>query len=218
MTTQRLNHSFIVFENALLQLQENAKNGPVSVKTFLTILSGKGKVFLLILISLFFSQIPIIALPFGLFICYIGIRIALGHNKIWLPHKLLEKTIPSYILKKALNQLVNFWKFMKKWTYPRYPWASQHVVMRRMNGIMIALVGISLAISPPIPFGSMVAFVALFLMGIGLLNDDAVYILLGYGFTLFYLGCVVAALHFFSLSKLIELLKWGKEGVTFLSL
>ena len=96
---------------------------------------------------------------------------------------------------------------MKKWTYPRYPWASQHVVMRRMNGIMIALVGISLAISPPIPFGSMVAFVALFLMGIGLLNDDAVYILLGYGFTLFYLSCVVVALHFFSLSKLIELFR-----------
>ena len=202
-----INSSVIAFEKGLRLLQEKNRKGSVSVKTILTILSGRGKTLLLIFIALFFSQIPIITFPFGLFIIYLGVRIAFPRKKIWLPKKFLKKKVPSTFLKKMLHQLLYFFKIIKRWTHPRYLWATQHVVMRRLNGIMIALVGVFLVLSPPIPMSGLVAFAALLFMGVGLLNDDAIYLIIGYGFTLFYISCVVLALHFFSLGKIIDFFK-----------
>src|SRR5579871_3884943 len=104
MIKNKFHHSFIAFEKGLLLLLEKARQGPVSVKTLLTILSGRGKILLMIFISLVFSQIPVIAFPFGLLICYLGVRITFSSNKIWLPQNLLKKKISSYLLKKALFQ------------------------------------------------------------------------------------------------------------------
>ena len=207
MKPYHLNSSSVAFENALARLLEDAKKGPVSVKTCLTILSGRGKVLLLLFIILFFSQIPGIAIFAGSYMCYLGLRIAFNHSWIWLPKTVLNKKIPSVVLKKALVQLLHFFRFMKRWTYSRYLWVTMHPFMKKINGVMIALVGLSLAISPPVPLISFVAYLAVFLMGIGLLNFDGLYMILGYISSMTYFCMVGLSLHYFSITKIIDFFK-----------
>lgn len=203
----KLKPRFITFEDSLAFLLKETKKGPLSLRTFLTVLSGRGKMLLLIVLCLPFGQIPIIAIPFGLAIGYLGMRIAFSSSHIWLPRKILEKKIPSFVLEKTLSQVLRLLNTMKRWTHPRHVWITNHPIMHKLNGIMIALVGISIAISPSIPFSSLIASIAIFFIAIGLLNDDAVYIVLGYFFAIFYFFGVLGILTFFPLSKVVELLK-----------
>jgi hypothetical protein len=188
-------------------LLEKAKKGRVSVHTLLTVLSGKGRVLLLIFLSLCFGQIPGIAIFFGVIVCYLGLRIALGKSFVWVPQYILNKKIPSYALIKATRQILPLLKFMRKWSYPRYAWATHGTSMRVVNGLMISFVGLSFALSPPVPLASFIAFFAIFSISIGLLNDDGIYIMIGHFFAIFYFVLTFLLLKFCSLSQMIDLIK-----------
>lgn len=194
----KLKQPYINFEDAFLFLLEEAKEGSVSIETILLTLSGKLRVLLLAFLSLGFGQIPGVAVFLGLFIAYLGVRIAIGKSFIWMPKVFLRKKIPSYFLTKILKQILRLLKFMKKWSHPRYVWATQQTAVRIVNGLMIALVGLFLAISPPIPFSSLLAFIAIFSIAIGLLNDDGIYILIGYICSLMYFTVILFLLKFCS--------------------
>ena len=99
----KLKSAYAAFEESFRVLLKKAKQKPVSVKVLLTTLSGKGKIFLLIVLSLGFAQIPGIAIFFGAFIAYLGIRIAMGRDSIWLPKFLLKKKIPFGFLKQLFR-------------------------------------------------------------------------------------------------------------------
>jgi hypothetical protein len=76
--------------------------------------------------------------------------------------------------------------------------------MRIANGILIALVGIFLAISPPIPLICYIASFALFFLGIGFLDDDGLMVLISYPLSILYIGFVIAALEYVSFIDLIH--------------
>ncbi len=182
----KINPPLLSFEKALVELLEKSKKGAVSVKTFLTALSGRGKVIILVIITLFFSQLPGIAIPFGIYLCYLGLRIAFNRSWIWLPKFILKLKIPSGILRRVLNQLVRFLKFLERWTSPRL-----HKLARPLpNGLAIAAMGLILALAPPVPLIGFAAYFAVFLISIGILNSDGIYTLLGYISGLFYLSFV----------------------------
>lgn len=183
---------------------DKAKQGPVSLKTFLTALGGRGKLLLLIFLSLGFGQIPGSALILGPVIIYLGVRLSIKKSAIWMPKSFLKKKIPSYFLVKVIKQILRFLKFMKHWSCPRYVWATQHRITRILNGWMIACVGLSLTISPPVPLTGFVAFAAIFLIAIGMLNDDGVYIMLGYICTLAYLVLAFFLLKYMSVTDMIH--------------
>ncbi len=199
-----MKQSYRNFEDTFRLLLKKAKARRVSLRTMLTILSGKGKVLLIIFLSLGFGQIPGISIILGLVIASLGVRIAFGSSSIWMPKFLLNKKIPSYFLTKVIQQILKFLKFMKRWSHPRYIWATQHPVARVMNGIVIALAGLSFAICPPIPFTSLTACLGIFAIGIGLLNDDGIYILIGYICSIIYFVTVFYCLKFFSITQLVE--------------
>jgi len=193
------------FEEAFDQLLEKAKNEPVSMHTFLNTLSGKGKILLLMFISLGFLQIPGIGIPLGLFIAYLGARIAMGRRFIWCPKFLLHKKIPSSPLVKVLKRTLSTLNFIKRWSKPRYEWAANMSPL--ITGIVIAVVGICIASSPPIPLTGLLASLAIFLLAIGLLNLDGIYLLLGYIASALYLVQVIILIHYFSISKIVAWVK-----------
>ncbi len=201
------------FEQTFLTLLKKAKRGPISVHTFLTTLSGKGRLLLLIFLSLGFTQFPGISMFFGLFISYLGLRIAAKKSFIWMPKFLRYKKISSYFLIKVIQKVLNLLKFMKRWSKPRYVWATQKIETRVINGLMVTLVGICLAISPPVPLTGLLACAAICLIAIGLLNDDGIYIILGYVFALLYLVMVLFLLNYCSFSQMCG---WAKDMVCFL--
>ena len=184
-----------------------AKNHRVSIHEIQIALSGKGGVLLLILLSLGFGQIPGISIFLGLFIGYLGVRIAVGRSFIWMPKWLLRKKIPSYFFLKVVQQILGLLKFMKKWSKPRYAWATQLTSTRVINGLTISLVGLSFASSPPVPLAGFIAFIAIFFIAIGLLNEDGHYIIAGYFCALFYFVLTFFLLKFCSLSQMIDWIK-----------
>lgn len=191
-------------EEAVITLQEKAKKGDVPLKTFMEVLGGRGRVLLLILVSLGFGQIPGAILVFGPLIIYLGLRIAIGRSFNWSPRWLEKKKIPSFFMKKNAKQTLSFLKFLKRWTYPRYVWATHGTAIRITNGLMIALIGLALSISPPVPFASWVGFLGTFLIGIGLLNSDGLYILAGHFSAISYFILVCFLCKYCSLSQMID--------------
>lgn len=203
---KKLKTPYTNFEETFRVLLEKAKEGPVSIKTLLTILSGKGKVLLLIFISLGFSQIPGISIVLGFLICYLGLRLAMFRSAIWMPKALLNKKLSSYLLIKVINQILKFLKFISRWSRPRYVWMTHNSTFHVITGLMIALVGLSIALSPPLPFVGLLSFAAIFLIAIGLLNNDGIYIGIGYFFAVSCVVVVILLLKFFSLSKIMEMI------------
>lgn len=163
--------------------------------------------FLLLLLSLGFAQIPGIALGLGAFIFYLGIRVSLGGNSVWIPNFLSQKKLPPYFLTKIIEQTLKLLKLMKRWSHPRYQWTTQKSVTRRINGIMIAIVGLCLTLCPPVPLTGTLASLAIFLIVIGLLNEDGVYIILGYVFSLAYLITTLFLMKHCSLSQIFGWIK-----------
>lgn len=200
---QKLKESYQDFEHTFEDLLKQADKEPVTIEDLLKTLSGRGKLLLLIFLSLGFGQIPGVALFLGPVIIYLGIRVAIGNSFIWLPSSWKKKKLPSYFLTKALRQVLGVLKFMRRWSRPRYQWAIHNKSTRIINGIMIALVGLSFTLCPPIPFTGLLAFFCIFSIAIGILNDDGIYILAGYGWTAIYFTVVVILLKYCSLQRLI---------------
>jgi hypothetical protein len=134
---------------------------------------------------------------------YLGMRFAFG-RKSWMPKFLAKKKIPPKVLKFIIKQMLFFIKIVSKITRPRYSSICLNPSMKIVNGILVALVGICLAISPPIPLTSYIASFALFFLGIGLLDDDGIMVLISYPLSLLYIVFVILALKYVSFSELFH--------------
>lgn len=77
-------------------------------------------------------------------------------------------------------------------------------VMRKINGGLICLMGIFLAISLPIPLSSYISSVAILFLGVGILNDDGMWILIGYPIAVFYIVFVLVTSSYISIVDLMH--------------
>lgn len=168
-------------------LLEKSRSGTVlSVKEILEILSGKGRLLILVLLSLPFClpiPIPGLSVPFGLVIAFIGLRWAFG-KRIWLPKCILLKTISSKTIQKIVRKALYLLDKMKRYMYPRSRGLSKNAVLRTFNGLLIFLLGAFLALPLPIPLTNFVAAWAILLISLGLLQEDFVFVFIGYLFFL----------------------------------
>ena len=158
---------------------------------------------MLIFFCIPFSQIFGLAIPFGLIIAYLGLRSAFS-TKTWVPSFILKKKVPSKILKFAVSQILFFIKKIAKLSHPRLIWVCNHPVMRKINGCLVSLIGIFIAISLPIPLSSYIASAAILFIGVGLLNDDGILMFIGYPIAFFYIAFVAVTLNYISITDLIR--------------
>ncbi len=173
---------FRTLEEGVLLLQQEAKDGPLSISEILRILSGKGRSLVLILLSIPFCQpiqLPGLSTPFGLAVAFIGLRIVFGKH-IWLPKKLLAKTVPSATFEKITDRILVLVRRIKSWIHPRLIWMCHSPFMEKVNGLIIFILGIVLALPLPIPFSNLTAAWSIFLIALGMLEDDGVLVLIGY--------------------------------------
>lgn len=172
----------ISLEQRIALLEKKANHAPISLKSILEILSGKGRVLILILLSLPFCQpimIPGLSTPFGIAIAFIGLRIALGQH-IWLPKRFLAKKISPTTLKKITSKCVWLFKKLKRLVHPRLGWLCLPRAAQITYGLVAFLLGLLLALPLPIPFSNLAAAWALFFLGLGILEDDGLFVLIGY--------------------------------------
>jgi len=173
---------FQTLEEELLLLQQEAKHAPLSIARILRILSGKGRFLILILLSIPFCQpiqIPGLSTPFGLIIAFIGLRIAFG-RRIWLPKSLLVKKISSSTFDTIMDKTLILVRKIRSWIHPRLIWLCHSSALEKINGLIIFILGVFLALPLPIPFSNLAAAWSIFLISLGMLEDDGILVLIGY--------------------------------------
>lgn len=181
-------------EESILLLKQSAKNSPISVRKILDILSGKGRYVILVLLSLPFCQpiqIPGFSTPFGLAIAFLGLRIAFG-KQVWLPSTLLSKKISSSTMQKLTKNALWLIQKITPLVHPRLTVLCEARGMNRFNGLLMAFLGLALALPLPIPFSNLIAAWAIFLIALGLSEDDGLFILFGYLLSILTLGFFIA--------------------------
>lgn len=184
------------FEEDLTILLKRAEQTPsVSLKEIVEILSGKGFSLILVFLSLPFClplQIPGLSVPFGIIIALLGLRINFG-KQVWLPQTLLSKTISSSKIKKTAERLLKIMHKLRRLIHPRLQ-LTQLWALQIVNGWLIFLLGVMLALPLPIPFTNVLAGWSILLINIGLLEDDGIVVLIGYLFSIASLAYFIVTL------------------------
>ena len=190
------------FEESIALLKEKAKHGTVYIQTIFDVFAGRGYPLIIMCLSLPFClplQIPGLSTPFGIVIAFLGLRMIFGHN-VLLPKKVLQKSISSEMLDKILDPSLKLVKKIKKFSAPRLVWLHDNVVMYTANGFLTCVLGLLLALPLPIPLTNIISAWALLLMHFGLLEDDGVFILIGYLIAAlcfgFFVGIFITAMNF----------------------
>lgn len=181
-------------EEDILLLQKKGKNSSISIGEIFDILSEKGQALLILFLSMPFCQplqIPGLSTPFGLAIAFIGLKMALG-NHAWLPKRILTRKIAPHTLQKITERILWLLKKISGWIYPRLAWLCNYPILQIINGLLICILGILLALPLPTPFSNLMAAWSILFIGLGLLKEDGVFILIGYFVSLVTFGFFVA--------------------------
>lgn len=192
------NRSFTQSLHAILKMAKKRKS--VKIGEIFQALAGKGNAALLVIFSLPFCfpiQIPGFSTIFGIIIGFLGLRIAFG-KRLWWPKWVLERSISSAQLESLVKKTIKTMQIMNKFLRPRLMILTQSTFLHRMHGILVVILAIFLSLPLPIPFTNVLSAVPLVFIGLGLLEEDGVFILLGY---LFALLCFGVFLGIFLLSK-----------------
>lgn len=187
----------------LLILEKCRKRSSLSVQEILEVLSGRGRPLLLIILSLPFCQpiqIPGMSTPFGIVIALLGLRMAFGKN-LWMPKKILVKTVSSATLQKIVRKFLHIKRKLRRILYPRLGSLCKSKSMKILNGLLLCFLGLFLALPLPIPFTNLAAGWSIFLMALGILEGDGLFVLLGYLGLLITLGILVALV--FSIENIV---------------
>jgi hypothetical protein len=166
----------------LLALCEKAKEHPLSVGEVFDFLAGKGRSLILIFLAIPFCQpiqIPGLSTPFGLVIAFFGLRMIFGKH-VLLPKYLRAKTISETKIRKISNMILKITDKLKFFIRPRLSWVCHHPKMQVTNGLAICFFGILLALPLPIPFSNILFAWGIVFIGIGILEDDGIFVLLGH--------------------------------------
>jgi len=127
---------------------------------------------------LLFVPIPGLSTLLGLFICFGGCRIAI-RKRPWLPRFLSKKHVSGDLLSKGFSKAEKIARKIEKFVRPRVKFFHQHPGLIFLNGILIAMGGIFLALPLPPGTNFTPALMVVF-FSIGILEEDGVFIVLGY--------------------------------------
>lgn len=178
----RKTKTHLTLEKRILILKQRTEKASISVQEILHTLSGKGQSLILLFLSLPFCQplqIPGLSIFFGLITSFIGLRMAFG-KRLWLPKRFLEKKIKPPTMQKLTRKTLWLVKKIKRWVHPRLSSLCHYPAFHIFNGLLIFILGLCLALPLPIPFTNLSAAWSIFFVGLGILEDDGVFVLIGY--------------------------------------
>lgn len=145
---------------------------------------GRGIYLVIILLSLpFITPIPLpgISNVLGMVIMLLSVKVML-HLPPRLPQSISQKPLTSERLRKVVLASVKLLQFIEKWIRPRKTTWLAWPAARSVNGLLLAVLGLMLALPfPPIvPFTNMFPSLALIFVAASMMEEDGVMIWVGY--------------------------------------
>ncbi len=152
-----------------LQLPEGANQ---NIGTLSREVGEKGFGLLLMILSLP-SALPVPApgysTPFGVAILLIALQMLSGRRDLWLPQRIQGVQIPSGLAKRMAAAADKFLRATERWIKPRHKWIASpagHAGLAIVVAVMAALMML------PIPLTNTFPAMVIFLIGIGLAEED----------------------------------------------
>ena len=170
----------ISFNESLTRIQDLTKESKaIEVQEILKILSKRGIEALLILFSIPIP-IPGISNLFGLILAFLSVQFAFG-TKLWVPKWIAKREIHSNHLALFIKKTKNTLFSLQKVVHPRLKFFIQNPIMSHFNATLICLLAFVVALPIPIPLTNLLFATPILAMAFGLLNDDGLFVLIGYG-------------------------------------
>jgi hypothetical protein len=125
--------------------------------------------------------------PFGLAIALIGVQLAIGRPRPWLPRRLRKRQLSMPLLDRVLR-LVGKRRWLAASTRRRW----EVLVTPKLIGFAITLLGLGLALPLPIPGSNLIFIVPILIYSLALLERDGMWSALGHVCTLVDIALLVA--------------------------
>jgi len=129
------------------------------------------------------SSIPGVSFIFSLPIALCSFQLIIGRNTLWIPEVIANQTIEHQKLAKIIQKTLPFLKKMERFLSPRcsfmFYWGIE-----RLSGLIIFI--LSLLLMLPIPFSNMILSAFIVLFGLGFVEKDGLFVIVGYGGALTY--------------------------------
>jgi len=171
--------------------------------------------FLFVLLSLP-SALPVPApgysIPFGIAIFLLAVQLIAGADIPWLPSKVMNHGIALKTIQGVVKAGLPWLRRIELISRPRLSYICTSLPGRVAIGIAIALMSISMMI--PIPGTNTLPAIGIFVVGFGLLDDDGLISLAGFGVCL--MGLILSSSIFIALwfggTNLLDWLKLQLGG------
>lgn len=145
----------------------------------MTVLQDRAFALLIVLLGLpnCLPMPPPIPLVCGLLLALVAIQLIFGRDAPWLPRQLLNRSIASKDVERAVSRAMPAFRKLERFSRPRMTFLDTPLAMRAMGAIILVM-SLGLLFAPPfvgqIPLG-----LAVCLVGLGLVERDGLVIIGG---------------------------------------
>lgn len=172
----------IKFSDEMAAIRTRFAGQAVTLNDLEQAMKGRGALMLMLLMLTPFMlplAIPLLSVPFGLALAYMGLQLALDKEP-WLPKFILHHKMSASSQDKLLAGTIRVAKIMEKVIWPRLTfmlWPGP----RHLAGVAIITAGLYLClpIPPVIPFTNWLPALAILFIVLGLMERDGLFIVLG---------------------------------------
>ena len=182
---------------------------PVTIQTIMNRVSVKSFGILLAILAIP-SAMPVPApgysVPGGIALVILGARLITRRAYPWLPQRILNKEVRVGQRPRLIRCMVLFLRFFEFFIRPRLAFVFSNPVCYRLLGVVVLLCGLSMCI--PVPLTNTAPAFGVFLIGLGMLEEDG--FLSGLGAAAGIVGLLL------SLTVLTFIVMFGREGVDIL--
>jgi hypothetical protein len=112
---------------------------------------------------------PGVSVVLGIPLLFLSLQLLLGFAVPWLPHALVQRTVPRERFAKVMRYVVPWMRRAEKLSRPRWSWLAVGLA-ERLIGLWCAVLSIVLIL--PVPFGNMGPGIAICVLAFALLERD----------------------------------------------
>ncbi len=176
MTDPRLDHN--LSDDLAALLAEHDDDTPITFGELVDRIGDRGFGFSLLLLSLP-SALPVPApgysTPFGIAIVGLAVQMVMGRRTPWLPDWITRRELSGSFARRAIGAAVSFLRRVEHLIKPRFGFFQTRPALAGV-GLLIMLMGALMII--PLPGTNTAPAMAIFLVGVGLIEDDGLVIAL----------------------------------------
>ncbi len=178
-----------------LLASENLR-GP-SIKEITGAVGEKGFGLVLMVLSLP-SALPVPApgysTPFGIVIGLIALQMMLGRETLWIPERLKRVRIKPSIARRMLGTAARFLKKIERFIRPRQRWIRSRAGQAGLASVILIMASLMML---PIPLTNTFPAMVIFLIGIGLSEEDGLLAICAFGVGVLAIGLYAGVIYVF---------------------